>query len=106
MDILAELQGNVLRLLGLAAFLVEAWAFFQALRYRPDAYLAAGKRTKQFWLIVTGLCMAVGFVVILQPLSIFGLLAVVGAGVFLADVRPALQSVMGRGGRQGPYGPW
>ena len=33
--------------------------------------------------------------------------AIVAAGVYLADVKPALDQVMGRGqGNQGPYGPW
>ena len=33
--------------------------------------------------------------------------ALVAAGVYLADVKPALDQVMGRGGgTQGPYGPW
>jgi len=37
----------------------------------------------------------------------FGVIAFVAAAVYLADVRPALKQVSGRGGgRQGPYGPW
>jgi hypothetical protein len=37
-----------------------------------------------------------------------GLIAVVAAGVYLADVKPALDRVMGKGSRRndGPYGPW
>jgi len=35
------------------------------------------------------------------------IVAIVAAGVYLADVKPALDQVMGRGqGNQGPYGPW
>jgi hypothetical protein len=51
-------------------------------------------------------CALVGFVTFLSPLNLFGILAVVGAGIYLADVRPALQQVSGRGSAQGPYGPW
>jgi hypothetical protein len=48
---------------------------------------------------------AVGFVS--NVLSMFGVIAFVAAAVYLADVRPALKQVSGRGGgRQGPYGPW
>ena len=34
--------------------------------------------------------------------------AFVAAGVYLADVRPAVETVQGRGtgSHQGPYGPW
>ncbi|HNV15916.1 MAG TPA: DUF2516 family protein, partial [Dermatophilaceae bacterium] len=48
---------------------------------------------------------AVGFVS--NVLSMFGVIAFVAAAVYLADVRPALKQVSGRGGgRLGPYGPW
>ena len=44
-----------------AAFVVEAWAFVDALRRPTAAFPAAGKRTKPLWLIITGLCLVVGF---------------------------------------------
>ena len=47
-----------------------------------------------------------GFVTFLSPLNMLGILAVVGAGIYLADVRPALRQVSGRGSASGPYGPW
>ena len=76
-----------------------------ALRHRPDAFVAAGKRTKNFWLLVLGVATALGFVT--SVLSMFGVVAFVAAAVYLVDVRPALAQVSGRGGgRQGPYGPW
>jgi hypothetical protein len=41
-------------------------------------------------------------------LGILAIIGVVAAGVYLADVRPAVEAVQGRGSssRQGPYGPW
>ncbi|MDF2091652.1 DUF2516 family protein [Knoellia sp. 3-2P3] len=108
MNFIGSAQSTVALLLGLAALALEVFAFVDALRHRPDAYVAAGKRTKQFWLIVTGVSALVGFVTFFSPLNLFGILAVVGAGIYLADVRPALQQVSGRGrgSSQGPYGPW
>jgi hypothetical protein len=41
-----------------------------------------------------------------NPISMVSILAVVGAAVYLTDVRPALNQVRGRGGSSGPYGPW
>jgi hypothetical protein len=39
--------------------------------------------------------------------GILAIVAIVAAGVYLADVKPALDQVMGRGtNREGPYGPW
>ena len=84
----------------------RAWAFVDALRRRPDAFAAADKRTKGFWLAVTGVALAVGFVTFTSIVGMLGLLAVIAAGVYLADVKPALDRVMGKGRSDGPYGPW
>lgn len=109
MGSLFEVQSTIAFVLGIALFAMELFAFVDALRHRADAYVAASKRTKTIWLAVTGVAAVLGLLVIQNPLSIFGILAVVGAAVYLADVRPALQQVSGRGGKgqnMGPYGPW
>lgn len=105
----ATLQNTVLTVLGFGAFGLEAFAFADALRRRPDAFIAADKRTKQLWMILLGVAAAIGLVVIFSPLNMFGLLAVVAAAVYLTDVKPALDQVQGRGKpgtHMGPYGPW
>lgn len=105
---LGSAQSIVVFVLSIAAFLLEAFAFVDALRHRPDAYTAAGKRTKQFWTLVTGIAAVLGFVFLLSSavLGFLSIIAVVAAGVYLADVRPALRQVTGRGPASGPYGPW
>ncbi len=108
-SILGNAQYNILLVLSVAGFILEAFAFIDAVRHRPDAYTAAGKRTKTFWAAITGGAAVLGFVFLLTPgaLNFISLIAVVAAGVYLADVRPALRQVTGRGGaNQGPYGPW
>ena len=74
-------------------------AVLQILRHRPEAYVSAGKRTKQIWLLVTGVAVLLGFLTLGNPLNLFALLGVVGAAVYLADVRPAVSSAGGRGRR-------
>lgn len=107
MSVIQSLQGNILLILGVAALALEVYAFVDVVRRRPDAFVAADKRTKNFWLLVVGVAMLVGFVSVFSVLNIFGLLAVVAAGIYLADVKPALDRVMGRGGSSGgPYGRW
>jgi hypothetical protein len=102
---ISSVQGVVVLVLGLAALGAEVFALLDAARHRRDAFLAAGKRTKNFWVIVLAVATAVGFVS--NVLSMFGVIAFVAAAVYLADVRPALKQVSGRGGgRPGPYGPW
>ena len=70
--------------------------------------LAAGKRTKNLWVAVTAVAAVLGFVFVFNVLGFLSILAIVAAGFYLADVRPALRRVTGRGtgSHQGPYGPW
>jgi hypothetical protein len=107
MQILGQLQSWIVLALSVVALGVEAYALVDCVRRRPDAFVAAGKRTKQFWLLVTGVAVLFGFVA-LGGVGFLAIVAVIAAGVYLADVKPALDQVMGRGGGRtdGPYGPW
>ncbi|MFE7134206.1 DUF2516 family protein [Streptomyces sp. NPDC057638] len=83
-------------------------AFVLAALAREDAYRAADKQSKNFWLIILGLAVAVNLLVPMLFLSIAGLIAAI---VFFVDVRPALKAVSGGGRRggsssDGPYGPY
>jgi hypothetical protein len=104
---LGETQGWIVLGLSAAALLVEVYALVDCLRRRTDAFVAAGKRTKGFWTLVTGVAVLLGFVA-LGGVGFLAIVAIIAAGVYLADVKPALDQVIGRGGsgRQGPYGPW
>ena len=107
MSSLAQLQNWIVLGLSVVALGVELYALVDCLRRRSDAFTAAGKRTKQFWLLVTGVAALLG-IVALGGVGFLAIIAIVAAGVYLADVKPALDQVMGRGsGRtDGPYGPW
>ncbi|MER5310890.1 DUF2516 family protein [Streptomyces sp. NPDC002773] len=90
-------------------FAVAALVF--AAMAREDAYRAAEKQTKKFWLIILGINLALNLLVPMLFLQIAGVIAAI---VFMVDVRPALAQVSGggRGGRgggsssDGPYGPY
>ena len=96
--------------LGIVALVIELWAFLDCVRRKPADFERAYKRTKGFWLGVTGGASAVGVIAVTLPslsLLLFQLAAVIAASVYLADVKPAMGSSRGRGGsNQGPYGPW
>ncbi|GAA2489190.1 DUF2516 family protein [Streptomyces thermolineatus] len=98
---------SVLGLVSIALFAFTVFAFVDAAVRRADAYPAADKKTKPFWLIVLALSAVVnGWLGAMSFLSIIGLIASI---VYVVDVRPALKQVTGGnkgGGRQGPYGPW
>ncbi|MCL3778684.1 MULTISPECIES: DUF2516 family protein [unclassified Actinomyces] len=71
-----------------AAGLMGLWALVDCLTRDPQHFLAAGKRTKGFWIGVNAAGLAV--VIIMGAASMLGLLGVVANAVYLADVRPAL----------------
>lgn len=90
------LQYYVVIALSVALFALELWAFVDALTRRPQAFTLAGKRTKPFWLVLTGIAALVGFAAMppahaLSPFGIFSIAAVVVAAVYLVDVRPAVR---------------
>ncbi|WP_338900401.1 DUF2516 family protein [Streptomyces sp. TG1A-60] len=97
-------------LLYLAMLLLAVVALVMAAFAREDAYRAADKQNKMFWLILLGVTVVVNLVVPFLFLQIAGLIATI---VFLVDVRPALRQVSGGGGggrrgssSDGPYGPY
>jgi hypothetical protein len=92
----------------LAAFLVETWAFVDAIIRPATAFPAAGKQTKPIWLVILGVAFVIGIggaVGYLALLSIFPIVAFVAAAIYMVDVRPKVRSLK-PGTRQGPYGPW
>lgn len=99
--------------LSVGIILFKAFAFIDAATRRDDAYRAADKKSKVFWLVVLGL--ALGFDLLFGANfigSFLTLAGLVGAIVYMVDVRPAIKALTdGRGGRgdrrsMGPYGPW
>ncbi|MFF0728984.1 DUF2516 family protein [Streptomyces sp. NPDC004134] len=100
---------SLLGLLSLALTVFAGAALILAALAREDAYRAADKNTKQFWLIILGIGFAV--MVIFPIMSFLPIIALIAAIVFMVDVRPALKQVGGgrrRGGSSsdGPYGPF
>ncbi|MEV7636352.1 DUF2516 family protein [Pseudarthrobacter enclensis] len=110
--IIRPVEQAVFFILALVALGLELWAVADCARHKANAFEATGKRTKAFWLALTGGAALVGVISlfasggIFGTLGLFGLAAVVAASVYLADVRPAVKDA-GRGGSRnmGPYGP-
>lgn len=86
-------------------------ALIDAATRREDAYRAADKKTKSFWLLILGLAVVLDLLFTTSIFGIFVLAGLVAAIVYMVDVRPAVRAVSGggRGGNRnnmGPYGPW
>lgn len=101
-------------LLAVAAFVVEVWAFIDAIRRPPAAFLAVGKLTKPLWLIILGVASVVGLGSAYYALmgagpgiviNILPIAAFVAAAIYLTDVKPKV-SQFRPGSSHGPYGPW
>jgi hypothetical protein len=107
MDFVVGIQGLLYLAFWVAAMGLSAFGFVDALRHRPDAFTAAGKASKNLWLAVLAGAVALSVLSFPNPFQITGILAVVGAGVYAADVRPALRRVIGRGSSgDGPATRW
>lgn len=103
---------NFMWLLSLALIAFSGFALIDAAIRRQDAYPAADKKTKPFWLIILGLAFIVNLIFnVMSFLPIIGLIATI---VYMVDVRPALRQITGGGGGRGrggsssdgPYGPY
>ncbi|HET7140077.1 MAG TPA: DUF2516 family protein [Arthrobacter sp.] len=101
-------ERTVFLILAVVALGLEVWALVDCARHKAASFEATGKRTKTFWLALTGGATLVGVISLFSSggifgtLGLFGLAAVVAASVYLADVRPAVKDA-GRGGSR-PYG--
>ena len=98
--------------ISIAAFVVEAWAFVDAVRRPAPAFAAAGKQTKPIWLLILGVATVVGlgyafYLGGASAISILPVAAFVAAAVYLVDVRPKVREFKtGSSSGSGPYGRW
>ncbi len=100
--VLFDVRNSIELALSLTLFVVKAFAFVDAVSRPAQAYVATDKQTKMFWVLVLGLFLA-AHMLFWRPIGILNLIGTVAAFVYLADARPALRTMHGRGNR-GPYG--
>jgi hypothetical protein len=113
------IQYYVFIALFLVGFLLEVWALVDALRRPAGSYVTAEKRTKQFWVAILAAGALFGYLSVPRfailgfgfgfglPLLI-GLVAVLPAAIYLADVKPEVIRYTPRrpGTGSGPTGRW
>jgi hypothetical protein len=92
---LFQIQNTFLMIATLVVFVIQAWAFVDAVSHRPAAFVAADKLTKPTWLIILGIAL-VAHMLIWSPVSFLNLIGAVAAIVYIVDARPALRAVTGR----------
>ncbi|MEU7003521.1 DUF2516 family protein [Nonomuraea sp. NPDC046570] len=109
-------------LLSIAIFGMSAWALGHAAQTPGQAFPAAGKLKKNLWLLILALATLFSAgggwsyfqaflffggeqFIGLSAIGIFSIVSVIAATIYLVDVKPAVKG-LGRGGNNGPYGPW
>jgi hypothetical protein len=75
---------------------VKLFAFISALTFSTEYYRAAGKWTKQGWVILLGVAALLQAYPGIVPLMFVNLALTIAAFVYLADVRPALAGLRRR----------
>jgi hypothetical protein len=93
--LLGPLHGTIF-IIFLVMRIVIIAALIDSLLHPEASYVANGKQTKWFWILV----LVLGFFI-----SLVGLIAAI---VYFVDVRPAIKGSSGQGGSSsdGPYGPY
>ena len=86
-----EFEGLVFDGLFYGTLALALWAFVDALVRPASGFVATGKLTKPAWLAITGLAVLV--IYFFKPMSFLGLPAIIGAIVYLVDVRPAVRGL-------------
>ncbi len=90
-----QIQNAFMLIATLVVFVVQAWAFVDAVSHRREAFVAADKLTKPAWLIILGIALA-AHMLIWSPVSFLNLAGAVAAIVYIVDARPALRAVTRR----------
>jgi len=98
-DGMFTLAFGLVQLLNLALLVLVGWALIDAATRPAQAFVVAGKQTKQIWLVILGVCLLLSLVGVGGILGFFGFLIAVAAIVYLVDVRPAVREIR-------PGGPW
>lgn len=95
MSFIWQAQSLIFLLLSIAALVLSLVALIHAAVTKPDVFVRADKRTKLFWLAITGGSALLSFLSIPGGAGrgslLLMILPLVGAGIYLTDVRPALK---------------
>lgn len=87
-----DVQSVILTLVTLGIFVVQGWAFIDAVSHRAEAFVAADKLTKKAWMVILGVALA-AHMLIWSPISLLNIVGTVAALVYMVDARPALRSL-------------
>ncbi|WP_208542868.1 DUF2516 family protein [Nocardioides euryhalodurans] len=91
-----QIESTIMLVLSLALLAVKIFALVTSLMFTPEHYRAADKLTKPTWVAILGLGVVANLLLSGSPMNLINLAATIAALVYLADVRPALNSLTRR----------
>jgi hypothetical protein len=89
------IESGIMLVATLVLFAVKAFAFVDALGRPDQAFPAADRQTKKFWLLVLGLFL-LEHIIFWQVLGILSLIGTIAALVYVLDVRPTVRAITSR----------
>jgi hypothetical protein len=90
----ATVINAVIYAITVVCLILELFAFVNCLTQRADAFLVVGRIPKGGWLAMTGGALLVTVLFGGLAKSFLGFFAVIVAGVYLLDLRPALREAV------------
>ncbi len=91
---LLNIGSSITGVLSLLLLVGNIIALVHVIKTRPDAFVAASKQSKKFWL-----WLIIGSLVVTQIFGLFSMLGIVGiiaVIVYLVDVKPAINEILRR----------
>ena len=91
---LLNIGSSITGILSLLLLVGNILALVHVIRTRPDAFVAASKQSKKFWLWMT-----IGSLVVTQIFGLFSMLGIIGiiaVIVYLVDVKPVINEILKR----------
>ena len=73
---------------------IKAWALYELLKAPAEAFPFLNRQTKNIWLAIT-LGSILGHT-LFGPWGFTGVIGLIACGVYLADIRPKIDDMMGR----------
>lgn len=88
-----EITGTIGLVILVLSLALEVWAFVHCALQRSDAFVALGTLSKGIWLLLIGGMVLLSFFFFILN-SLFGLIALIAALVYLLDIRPGLRDLL------------